>query len=92
MRRVRVTVSGRVQGVNFRWATHQKAIEVGVSGWVRNLPNRDVEAEFQGEEIQVEEMLNYVKKGPPAAHVIGTTTEELPPYEGLDGFEVRATY
>jgi acylphosphatase len=92
MKRIRVTISGRVQGVNFRWSTNQKALEEGVTGWVKNTDDGKVEAEFQGEDNKVENMLNFVKNGPCAAHVTGLQTEELPVNETLNSFEILSTY
>jgi len=92
MKKIKVLVSGTVQGVNFRWATYYKALETGVAGWVRNTPDGKVEAVFQGDENQIQSMLDYVKQGPPAAIVSGVQTEELPVDDSLTSFEVRATH
>lgn len=67
--RARVLVSGRVQGVWFRASTRRRAEELGVSGWVRNLPDGRVEAEFVGEEQAVRDALSFVAVGPEHARV-----------------------
>ena len=67
--RAHVFVSGRVQGVFFRYETRQRARRVGVTGWVRNLPDGRVEAVFEGEKEAVEYMVEFCKRGPPAARV-----------------------
>ncbi len=67
--RAHVFVSGRVQGVFFRSETASLANEVGVAGWVRNLPDGRVEAVFEGENLKVERMISFCRKGPPGAHV-----------------------
>jgi acylphosphatase len=69
--RAHVLVSGRVQGVWFRASTRRRAEELGVSGWVRNLPDGRVEAEFVGEEQAVREALSFIAVGPEHARVDG---------------------
>jgi acylphosphatase len=64
-----VIVSGRVQGVFFRSETQDEARRQGVTGWVQNLPDGRVEAVFEGEQINVERLINFCKKGPPGARV-----------------------
>ena len=67
--RARVIVSGRVQGVWFRASTRDMAVRLGVSGWVRNLPTGEVEAEFQGPREAVEKAVAWCGQGPPGARV-----------------------
>ncbi len=69
MRRVHVYISGLVQGVAFRWFVRRMAKELGVKGWVRNLPDGRVEAVFEGDERAVERMVELCRVGPPAARV-----------------------
>lgn len=88
MKRVHVHVSGKVQGVFFRATTRERAVEEGVSGWVRNLPDGRVEAVFEGEEDAVDAMVEFCKEGSPAASVEDVEVEEEEP-EGLEGFQVR---
>ena len=64
-------VSGRVQGVFFRDSTRRRAVELGLAGWVRNLPDGRVEALFVGPRGACEEALAFVRVGPPAAAVSG---------------------
>lgn len=52
---------GRVQGVGFRITTYQKATQLGLTGWVRNLYNGDVEAVFQGEEAYIHDLVRYMQ-------------------------------
>lgn len=52
---------GRVQGVGFRFTTYQKANQLGLTGWVRNLYNGDVEACFQGEEAYIQDLVRYMQ-------------------------------
>ena len=71
--------SGLVQGVNFRYYTAMKARELGVSGWVKNLPDGRVEAVFEGSPDKVKEVLEYCVSGHPYARVTDfQATEEKP--------------
>ena len=74
--RARVVVSGRVQGVWFRESTRRRAEELGVGGWVRNLPDGRVEVLFEGDAEQVRSAIEFVKVGPPLAHVKDVAVEE----------------
>ncbi len=67
--RAHVLVNGRVQGVFFRAATKREADSLGVKGWVRNTPEGEVEAVFEGEEDVVKMMVDFCKHGPPRAKV-----------------------
>jgi acylphosphatase len=62
-------IEGKVQGVFFRDTTRRKALELGVSGWVRNVPSGDVEAYLEGDEASVDSMLSWLWEGPPPASV-----------------------
>lgn len=86
--RAHVTISGRVQGVGFRFTTQDVAIVYGLAGWVRNLPNGQVEAVFEGDRVAIENMVQWCHAGPPSATVeqVLVTYE---PVEGLSGFEIR---
>ena len=86
--RAHVRVSGRVQGVAFRYETHRKAADLGVAGWVENLPDGRVEAVFEGAPDRVREMVAWCESGPPSADVTDVSVEDEAP-EGLTGFEVR---
>jgi acylphosphatase len=67
--RVMITVTGKVQGVCFRYFTGQEAQKLGVVGWVRNLPNGRVEGCFEGDETAVTSLVNWCSHGPPEAGV-----------------------
>lgn len=68
-KRIHVFISGRVQGVFFRYTSKELAEQLGVTGWIRNLPDGRVEAVVEGDEDKVEEMLEFFRKGPPLARV-----------------------
>ena len=77
-RRLRITVTGWVQGVFFRQNTKRKADELGVRGTVRNLFDGSVEIVAEGEEDAITRLAEWSKVGPPSARVKGihTTWEE----------------
>ena len=90
MRRVHVVVGGSVQGVGYRYTARMIAREIGVAGWVRNLRDGTVEAEFEGSDDQVDEMLAWMAQGPPGARVESATVTDADPL-GDRGFEVRSS-
>jgi len=65
----RFVISGRVQGVGFRWFTREAAQREGLTGWVRNLPDGRVEALVEGEAESVERMERALRRGPGSGHV-----------------------
>jgi acylphosphatase len=67
--RAHIFVSGRVQGVFFRVNTVQEAEKLGILGWVKNLEDGRVEAVLEGDSEKVKGMVEWLKKGPPAAKV-----------------------
>ena len=67
--RAHVTVSGNVQGVFFRARTVDRANQLGVTGWVRNLPDAKVEAVIEGDKGRVEAMVEFCSKGPEGSEV-----------------------
>lgn len=87
--RAHVVVSGRVQGVSFRWYMQQKAHELGLSGWVRNLWDGRVEAVIEGEEIAVHQILRWCRSGPPMAQVDDVQVTRESPRGDLSGFHIR---
>ncbi|MBD3277180.1 MAG: acylphosphatase [Candidatus Aegiribacteria sp.] len=89
MKRVRVFVSGRVQGVCFRAYTRQKASELGVDGFVRNLSDGRVEIVAQGEENDVDSLVSWASHGPSYAEVTDVSIEEEPADRELEGFSIK---
>ncbi len=74
MDRLHVVIAGRVQGVGFRYATCRQADALGLTGWVGNLPQGSVEAEFEGPKNRLEEMLEWCRAGPSFAQVYHVET------------------
>ena len=89
MRRVRLTASGQVQGVFFRASTRDEARRVGVTGWVRNLPDGTVQAEAQGPAEAVEALVAFCRQGPGHATVTALHVDDLDPVEDERAFEAR---
>jgi len=81
-------VSGLVQGVSYRAATRRRADDLGLAGWVRNLPDGRVEAVFEGRPEELSTMTAWLARGPPAAQVEKVEVREEPE-EGLAGFLIR---
>ncbi len=86
--RVRVVVSGRVQGVWYRQSTLEQARAAGIAGWVRNRADGRVEAELEGQPAAVATVKAWMEEGPPLAVVTGVEVTELEP-AGEAGFGVR---
>jgi acylphosphatase len=88
----RVLVSGRVQGVAFRWYTQEKALSLGLDGWVRNLRSGDVEAWLEADEadLALAAMLEWLAEGPRFARVDRHQVFVAEPTP-VTGFEVRSS-
>ncbi|PXF57509.1 MAG: acylphosphatase [Candidatus Methanogaster sp.] len=92
MKTTHITVTGRVQGVGFRYFTVRCANDLGLCGWVRNLPDGSVETAIQGQGEKIEEMIRRLRQGPVAANVSGLEIEEIESESGsaeLSGFAMR---
>lgn len=87
-KRVRVTVTGRVQGVWFRDSCREQARAEHVAGWVRNRMDGAVEAEFEGSPAAVDRLVEWCRNGPPRARVDDVTVETIP-VTGDATFHVR---
>ena len=87
---LRVFISGKVQGVGYRYSTVQKAQELGLRGWVRNRLDGRVEAIFAGIEPLITQMLQWCDQGTRSAKVTDVSVEKLEP-QIYQGFEVKET-
>jgi acylphosphatase len=88
MKRVRVRIRGRVQGVFFRAEARARAESLGLSGWVRNAEDGSVEAAFEGEDERVDSMVDWSRRGPSGARVDEVEVAGEQP-TGESGFSVR---
>jgi acylphosphatase len=85
---VTLKVTGRVQGVSFRWYAAREAERLGVTGWVRNEPDGSVAAHAQGDADAVEAFVAWCRRGPSSASVRDVAVSEAPPAD-TRGFEIR---
>ena len=85
----RYLISGRVQGVGFRFFTEAAASREGIEGWVRNLPDGRVEVAAEGDRESVDRFERAVRHGPPGARVDRVETFDDLPGGGGSGFSVR---
>ncbi len=87
--RVHVFISGRVQGVSFRWFTQRQATKLGLTGWVRNLWDGRVEAVFEGEAEAVKQVVQWCHQGEPPAQVTDVSVKQETPTYRDKTFKVR---
>lgn len=80
---IRAVVTGRVQGVGFRWFVRQEARRLGVAGWVRNLEDGRVELLANGPPVAVERLLEHVRVGPTSSRVDDVAREAVEAVERL---------
>ena len=88
MKAVQARVSGRVQGVSFRWHTQERARELGVAGWVRNEPDGSVLLHAEGEDDAVDALVEWCRTGPSMARVTDVAVREAAA-SGATSFETR---
>lgn len=87
--RMEAYVSGRVQGVNFRYYTRRRALSLGLRGVAENLPDGRVRVVAEGPEEALRVLLEFLREGPPLARVDGVQVSWSLREEGLEGFEIR---
>ena len=85
---VNMKITGKVQGVGFRYYVLRQAQELGIRGWVSNKPNGDVEALAQGEKTDLEQFIFKVKEGPSFSRVEDVSLNWLNEAEQYFGFEI----
>jgi acylphosphatase len=84
------TVTGRVQGVGFRWFTRDAALRLGVTGWVSNLADGSVAGEAEGSLSHMEEFFAALRRGPAGSSVSEVTHRDLDALaNGRSAFEIR---
>ena len=87
--RVYARVTGRVQGVGFRFFVERRAQALGLVGYVRNLPGGEVELEAEGPEDRVSDLIDAVGKGPPMGFVTHVVTDARPVDAASSRFDIR---
>ena len=87
MKTIRLTIKGKVQGVFYRATAKDVADLIGVKGWVRNLPDKNVEITATATEGTLQKFINWCKQGPPKAKVEDVIVEELD-LEEFSGFRI----
>ncbi len=88
-KRIHAIIHGRVQGVFFRDYTQRQAQTLNLTGWVKNLPDRTVEAVFEGEPSKVDAMLNWLHTGSPSSKVNQVYSREEEATETYESFVIR---
>ena len=88
MRAERFVISGRVQGVGFRYFVQAAALRLGLSGWVKNLPQGAVECVVSGAPEDMTRLADELRKGPPLSKVAAVHSEAHPAVAG-NRFEIR---
>jgi acylphosphatase len=86
---ITAAVSGRVQGVGYRYAVVHLAERLGLAGWVRNAPDGSVEAWAQGDEPALRQLIAFLRQGPRSALVRSVDILSVDPDPSLHGFAVR---
>ncbi len=81
-------VSGKVHGVFFRQSTVDQATKLGITGWVRNTDEGNVECLMSGEQEVVEVLTRWLHEGPPSANVLKVVSKDLP-FEEHDTFVIK---
>ena len=89
MSRIRIVVFGLVQGVGFRYHTCQQALALGLTGYVKNLPDRTVEIVADGSDEQLQSLITWAEEGPPTAHVDRIEKQDLMSINTFDTFTVE---
>jgi acylphosphatase len=87
MKTIRLTIKGKVQGVFYRATAKDIADQLGIKGWIKNLPDRNVEIKATATEDTLQKFMVWCKQGPPKARVDEVIVEELRAEE-FNGFRI----
>jgi acylphosphatase len=88
----RYLVTGRVQGVGFRWFVEREAQLIGVGGWVRNRDDGTVEVLASGTNAQLDSLYDKLKEGPRAARIDVVEVKNAAPFDGYNTFQIEETW
>jgi len=83
----RIIVHGKVHGVSFRVSIQTKALELCLTGWVRNLRNGTVEVHVEGSRDSIDQLIKWCQTGPPSAKVSRCDLDWITP-QGIDNFRI----
>jgi len=89
MQQLELKVTGRVQGVGFRFFAQGKANQLGITGWARNTPDGGVEILAEGERKELENFVDWIKLGPPLSRVAHVTRNASEKTTGFKEFTIR---
>ena len=84
---VHIIIHGKVHGVSFRASTQAKALELNLTGWVRNLPSETVEVHAEGSRDSLDKLIKWCQKGPPSANVSRCDLDWITP-QRMDKFRI----
>lgn len=85
IKHIKVKITGKVQGVGFRWCSYEKFTELSLEGKAENARDGSVEIDVKGEDFNLEKFIEWAKQGPSGAHVTNTEVSEIndaPPITG----------
>jgi len=89
LQRIHAAITGRVQGVGYRYYTRDAARSLGLTGWVRNRGDGSVELEAQGDAEALRRLSQWLEEGPPLGHVAKVCVDERPPVAAEVSFDIR---
>jgi acylphosphatase len=89
MKCIHILISGKVQGVAYRYYMEKMARSLNLKGWVRNTEDGRVEAVIEGEDDSVNAMIEWCRKGPPAAKVSHVEVRDELSMENFNGFKIK---
>jgi acylphosphatase len=84
-----IAVTGRVQGVGFRYFTRSKAEETGITGWVKNTVAGEIEIEASGDPQNLHAFIDWIKTGPARAVIKTVSVAEIPDNRAFTNFTIR---
>ena len=88
----RYLVTGRVQGVGFRWFVEREAQLIGVGGWVRNCDDGAVEVLASGTHAQLGSLYDGLREGPRAARIDQVEVDDAAPFSEYQTFQIKETW
>jgi acylphosphatase len=89
MKAFHITLEGKVQGVGFRYFVRQKALELGLTGWVRNKTDGSVEVETEGTEAMLSFFIDLLKTGNSRSRIDRVSVTELPELPHYSSFFIK---